>query len=331
MARKIEKAESHSHESCNCERSCCGKTCGMILSILCLVAAVMACCYACKAAKAAQKVYDLNVLSAWGEANIEKMNELYSSKAYIDYATQQTNDNIDSFNALYWESATSNTNETTTANPEENVEDYTAEESVDEWNYEESNNWPEFWSEWNLSTDDIATLKANGVLYWPESARITILEFADASCGFCKRQIWQDQTVDNVMAQYPNDVNMMFKNFPIFNETAAQAMACSEDYLSPESYHQYVVAVFQADDVTSVDSLANLASNYWADADTIANCINNGDKAWEVSTTMSEWQSFWISWTPSSVIIDNESWEFAVIPGAYPVETFLETISSFLS
>jgi hypothetical protein len=30
------------------------------------------------------------------------------------------------------------------------------------------------------------------------------------------------------MAQYPNDVNMMFKNFPIFNETAAQAMACAE-------------------------------------------------------------------------------------------------------
>jgi protein-disulfide isomerase len=66
------------------------------------------------------------------------------------------------------------------------------------------------------------------VVYGPENAKITILEFADASCGYCKRQIGQDKTVDAVMAQYPNDVNMMFKNFPIFNETAAQAMACAE-------------------------------------------------------------------------------------------------------
>jgi protein-disulfide isomerase len=116
-------------------------------------------------------------------------------------------------------------------------------------------------------------------VYGPENAKITILEFADASCGYCKRQVGQDQTVDTVMAQYPNDVNVIFKNFPIFNETAAQAMACSEDYLSPENYHQYVIAVFQADDATSVDALADLAANYGADAATIANCVNNGDKA----------------------------------------------------
>jgi protein-disulfide isomerase len=46
---------------------------------------------------------------------------------------------------------------------------------------------------------------------------------------------------------------------------------------------------------------------------------------------MSEWQSFGITGTPSSVIINNESGEFSLIPGAYPVETFIETISNFLS
>ena len=117
------------------------------------------------------------------------------------------------------------------------------------------------------------------MIYGPENARITILEFADASCGYCKRQVAQDKTVDVVMAQYPDDVNMIFKNFPIFNETAAQAMACSEDYLTPENYHEYVIAVFSVDDATSVDALASLAANYGADATTIANCVNNGDKA----------------------------------------------------
>ena len=318
MIRKETKNES---ASCEC-KNCCGGSCfGTILAALWLVAAIFACIYACKASTAAQKVYDLNVLSAWGETNIEKMNNLYRSDAYIKYATQQTDDNISSFNQLYWNQETTNNEKTT--NDEWNTEDNTVDNT--------ETSWPEFGSEWTLSSDDIATLKANWVIYGPENAKITILEFADASCGYCKRQIWQDKTIDSVMSQYPNDVNVIFKNFPIFNETAAQAMACSEDYLSPENYHQYVIAVFQADDATSVDALADLAASYGADASTIANCVNNGDKAWEVSTTMSEGQSFGISGTPSSVIINNESWEFSLIPGAYPVETFVETISSFLS
>ena len=317
MIRKETKKES---TSCEC-KSCCGGSCfATILAALWLVAAIFACVYACKASTAAQKVYDLNVLSAWGEVNIEKMNDLYRSDAYIKYATQQTDDNISSFNQLYWSQETSNSDE----DSEDNAVDNTADNS-------EESTLPEFGSEWTLSPDDIATLKVNWVVYGPENAKITILEFADASCGYCKRQVWQDQTVDTVMAQYPNDVNVIFKNFPIFNETAAQAMACSEDYLSPENYHQYVIAVFQADDATSVDALADLAANYGADAATIANCVNNGDKAWEVNTTMSEGQSFGISGTPSSVIINNESGEFSLIPGAYPAETFIETISSFLN
>ena len=323
MIRKETKSES---ASCECKCNWWGKVLGVSLSALWLIISVITCLIACGTLLSAQRAYevskasyDLNVLSAWGEANIEKMNELYKSQAYIDYATQQTDDNIASFNQLYWNQETSN-NDGNTENTVDNTTDNTEEST-----------WPEFGSEWTLSADDIATLKVNWVVYGPENAKITILEFADASCGYCKRQIGQDKTIDSVMSQYPNDVNVIFKNFPIFNETAAQAMACSEDYLSPENYHQYVVAVFQADDATSVDTLANLAANYGADATTIANCVNNGDKAWEVSTTMSEGQSFGISGTPSSVIINNESGEFSLIPGAYPAETFVETISSFLN
>lgn len=314
MIKKEAKKEVASCEKCNCW-SCWGKCLGLILTAIWCIAAIFACFYACKASQAAQNIYDLNLLSAWGIENVEKMNELYKSQAYIDYVTQQTDENIASFNSMYW-------NKEDTSDNDENTEEVEANDS------EES---PEFGSEWTLSLEDIEKLKVNWLAYGPENARITILEFADASCGYCKRQIGQDQTVDAVMAQYPNDVNVIFKNFPIFNETAAQAMACSEDYLSPENYHQYVIAVFQADDATSVDALAELASNYGADATAIANCVNNWDKAQEVKDTMSEGQSFWINWTPSSVIINNESGEFSLIPGAYPVETFVETISSFLS
>ena len=311
MAKKIEKVESYSNESCHCEGWCCcgGKILLTLLTILWVVAAIMACFYACKASKAAQKLYDFNVLSAGGEANFKRMIKVYESKGYVDYMSQYAQQGEEQFGL--WDSTTDQ--ETTTS------DDNTSTSSEN------------FWSEGTLSAENIAALKENGVVYGPQNAKITILEFADASCGYCKRQIAQDKTVDTVMEQYPNDVNLIFKNFPIFNETAAEAMACAEDYLSAENYHQYVVAVFSADDATNVDALANLAANYWADATTIANCVNNGDKAAEVSATMTEGQSFGISWTPSSVIINNESGEFSLVPWAYPASTFVETIEALLS
>lgn len=316
--KKVEKTES-----CSCECNWWGRILGVSLSAFGVIMSVITFLVACgalicaqKSYEAAQASYNLNVLSAGWVENLQKMNELYASEAYVNYATERTEATISEFNQMYW-----NTSETIA----------TSDETTDETAEAVEANQPEFWSEWTLSADEIANLKTNWVIYGPENAKITILEFADASCGYCKRQVGQDKTVDNVMAQYPNDVNVIFKNFPIFNETAAQAMACSEDYLTPENYHAYVVAVFQAEDATSVDALANLAANYGADATTIANCVNNGEKAEEVSATMSEGQAFGISGTPSSVIINNESGEFSLIPGAYPAETFIETIASFLN
>lgn len=89
MAKKLEKAESCSHEACNCWGSCCcGKICGLILTALCLVAAIMACLYACRASQAAQKLYDFNVLSAGWEENFNRMARVYGSQGYIDYMSQ---------------------------------------------------------------------------------------------------------------------------------------------------------------------------------------------------------------------------------------------------
>lgn len=302
------------NEACHCHNCDCGLMGGLLAIALTAILAVSV--FACikwnqalnaanEATNIANKIYQLNVLSAGWEANFNKLLEVYSSPDFIDYATSST----DSYAQQFLTTDESNNNEES----DNNDSGLAPAGEI-------------------LSAEDIAALKENGVIYGPENAKITILEFADASCGYCKRQVGQDQTIDHVMEQYPNDVNMMFKNMPIFNETAAEAMACSEDYLSAENYHQFVVAVFQMDDATSVDALATLAANYWADASTIANCVNNWEKADEVSTTMSEGSTmFGISGTPSSVIINNESGEYTLVPGAYPVDTFVEAIENFLN
>ena len=98
MAKKVEKIESCSRENCNCEWCCCGsKILLVLLALLWVIAAIIACFYACKAAKVAQKSYDLNVLSAGWEQNLNRMVRVYQSDAFVDYMSQQAEQTEDYF------------------------------------------------------------------------------------------------------------------------------------------------------------------------------------------------------------------------------------------
>jgi protein-disulfide isomerase len=48
----------------------------------------------------------------------------------------------------------------------------------------------------------------------PKDAKVTIVEFFDYNCGFCKQSAdW----VENVMKKYPDDVRVIFKELPILD------------------------------------------------------------------------------------------------------------------
>lgn len=102
MVKKVENVESCCGESCNCGNGCCGgKVLITLLALLWAIAAIIACFFSYKAFQNARNSYNLNVLSAGWEENLQKMNELYSNEAYIKYATEQTDWYINSFLSAY--------------------------------------------------------------------------------------------------------------------------------------------------------------------------------------------------------------------------------------
>jgi protein-disulfide isomerase len=46
----------------------------------------------------------------------------------------------------------------------------------------------------------------------PKSAKVTIIEFSDFQCPYCKRGA---ERMDEVLKAYPNDVKLVFKNLPL--------------------------------------------------------------------------------------------------------------------
>jgi len=53
---------------------------------------------------------------------------------------------------------------------------------------------------------------ANNAVRGPKNAKVTIVEFSDFQCPFCGQSA---PLVDQVMKQYPKDVNFVYKQFPL--------------------------------------------------------------------------------------------------------------------
>lgn len=58
----------------------------------------------------------------------------------------------------------------------------------------------------------------------PDTAKITIIEFSDFQCPFCSKA---DETIKEVVAAYPDNVKLVFKNLPLpfHNEAEPAAVA----------------------------------------------------------------------------------------------------------
>jgi hypothetical protein len=59
-----------------------------------------------------------------------------------------------------------------------------------------------------------AAIEKDGYIKGNKDARITIIEYSDMLCPFCKRH-YNAQTLESLVTKYPNDVNMIFRQMPL--------------------------------------------------------------------------------------------------------------------
>ncbi len=102
----------------------------------------------------------------------------------------------------------------------------------------------------SLDTDKLAAIKDGEYILGNPDARITIVEYSEFICPFCKRH-YNDQTLENLVKKYPNDVNMIFKQFPIaqLHPTAvigSQGAVCAGKLSGTDAFYEYIQEAFAA-------------------------------------------------------------------------------------
>jgi protein-disulfide isomerase len=76
--------------------------------------------------------------------------------------------------------------------------------------------------------------------FGPENAPITIIEFSDYECVYCRK--WQQETWPQIQKTYPNQVRLVYKDFPVDQihpnaSPAALAARCANEQGKYWQYH----------------------------------------------------------------------------------------------
>ena len=181
--------------------------------------------------------------------------------------------------------------------------------------------------------DKLAAIEKDGYVKGTKNAKITIIEYSDLICPFCKRH-YNAKTIENLLVKYPNDVNMIFRQMPLaqLHPTAplwAQGAVCVGKMAGADKFYSYLDEAFKANDFTEAN-VTDIAVGLGLDKTNFASCLTSPETIATVNSQIQEWQGFGVNGTPGNLVVDNTKGTFVLIAGAYPIETFVAEVDKIL-
>lgn len=157
----------------------------------------------------------------------------------------------------------------------------------------------------------------------PADAPITLIEFGDFRCGFCRR--FNDETLNVVLAQYPDDVRYVFRDYPILGPdslAAALASECADDQGMFWEFHDWA---FMNQTNLTRDGFLSFAEEFALDIPSFTTCIDDNPHEESVMADYTTGQSLDVGGTPTFFLNGRR------IIGAQPIQVFQEAIDAELA
>lgn len=156
----------------------------------------------------------------------------------------------------------------------------------------------------NTERAKISISSGNPILGNP-NAKITIIEFADFQCGYCK--LFSDQVLPQIIDKYIKTGKAKFisKDFAIKGEnsmSAAIAANCANEQNKFIEYHNGLYGLQEKENGFSRDNIMMIAQNLNLNIFKFNSCLGNGDIRKEVEQNTKEGKLAGVTGTPTIFI-----------------------------
>lgn len=161
-------------------------------------------------------------------------------------------------------------------------------------------------------------------------ARVTIVEYSDFNCGFCRR--FYAETLQRILDEYVDTgkARFSYKHYPFLAPSSAwkaEAAECAAEQGRFWDYHSllFMQNIAGDDEATMKQALTTAAADIQLDVTAFTNCLNAGNARRRVQTDAEEGQRLGVSGTPSFLINGRP------LVGAQPYEAFKAMIEEELA
>jgi len=158
----------------------------------------------------------------------------------------------------------------------------------------------------------------------PADAPVTIVEFSDYQCPYCKS--WYDQTYDQLMANYPGKIRFVYRDLPLPMHPEAIPAAEAADCAGEQgAYWKYHDALFSGQYTLGRTAYEKYAADLGLDTTAFSTCLDDHRYQAEVKANAADAARLGLTGTPSFVINGR------ILIGALPFEDFKAVIDEELA
>ena len=155
----------------------------------------------------------------------------------------------------------------------------------------------------------------------PDDAEITLVEFSDFQCPYCKR--WEDEVYKPLFAAYPGQIRLVYRNLPLTSihpqaMSAAIASLCAKDQGAYWPYHENQSSL-------GAELYVQVAKDLGLDVTSFQACLDSGKFDDYIKQDMDFSLNLGVRSTPTFFI------NGLAVVGAQPIDVFKQVIDKELA
>lgn len=154
-------------------------------------------------------------------------------------------------------------------------------------------------------------------------APVTIVEFGDFRCGYCRRFL--EQTISPLLDTYGGSVRFVYRDYPILGNDSVSAAFAGECAMQQEKFWEFHDLLYANQDNMTTEAFTQYATDLGMDVEAFTACLDSDETAAMVQRDYEAGQSLGVSGTPTFFINGK------MLVGAQPYQAFAQIIDQELA
>lgn len=168
-----------------------------------------------------------------------------------------------------------------------------------------------------------------------KNAKIALIEYSDFECPFCKKF---HPTAQQALEEYGDQIMWVYRHFPLDQlhpkaDKEAEAVECAAKFGGEDAFWALTDKIYEitpANNGLDLDALPDLAAEIGLNRATFETCLDSGEMAQKVEDQYQSGLRAGVTGTPGNILLNIETGDTVMLPGAVPYDQLKQSIDDML-